>query len=153
MKLTYLTENNADELMTMGCYGIGVGRTAAAAIEQNSDKDGIMWPLPLAPYTVALLCLDSADKQCASVAAAIHDGLEKHGIDVLLDDREERPGVKFKDADLIGCPLRVTVGSRGLKEGIIEVKWRREKETEKIPQDLALEKIFEIMHNKLGKLL
>ena len=151
MKLTYLTENNADELMTMGCYGIGVGRTAAAAIEQNSDKDGIMWPLPLAPYTVALLCLDSADKQCASVAAAIHDGLEKHGIDVLLDDREERPGVKFKDADLIGCPLRVTVGSRGLKEGIIEVKWRREKETEKIPQDLALEKIFEIMHNKLGK--
>ncbi|HEX7510442.1 MAG TPA: proline--tRNA ligase [Chitinivibrionales bacterium] len=153
MKLTYLTENNADELMTMGCYGIGVGRTAAAAIEQNSDKDGIMWPLPLAPYTVALLCLDSADKQCASVAAAIHDGLEKHGIDVLLDDREERPGVKFKDADLIGCPLRVTVGSRGLKEGIIEVKWRREKETEKIPQDLALEKIFEIIHNKLGKTL
>jgi len=151
MKLTYLTENNADEFMTMGCYGIGVGRTAAAAIEQNFDKDGILWPLPIAPYMVSLLCLDASDQQCAAAASAIHDGLEKQGIDVLLDNREERPGVKFKDADLIGCPLRVTVGSRGLKEGIIEVKWRQKKESEKISQDTALEKIFEIIKNGLGK--
>ena len=151
MKLTYLTENNTDEFMTMGCYGIGVGRTAAAAIEQNSDKDGIIWPLPIAPYTVALLCLDNADEQCRQAAIAIHNGLEENGIDVLMDDREERPGVKFKDADLIGCPLRLTIGSRGLKEGIIEVKWRKNKETLKIPKDVALEKILEIIKNGLGK--
>jgi prolyl-tRNA synthetase len=151
MKLTFLTENNSEELMTMGCYGIGVGRTAAAAVEQNFDKDGIIWPPAIAPFSVALLCLDVTDQQCLTMATTIHNKLESRGIDVLFDDREERPGVKFKDADLIGCPLRVTVGARGLKEGSIEVKWREKKETEKIPKDPVIEKIFEFFNNKLGK--
>ena len=153
MRLTYLTVNNTEEFMTMGCYGIGIGRTAAAAIEQNFDKDGIIWPLPIAPFSVALLCLDVADPECMAEASRIHAGLESRGMEVLFDDREERPGVKFKDADLIGLPLRVTVGSRSLKEGSIEVKWREKKETEKIPQDMALEKIFKNINNILGKTL
>jgi prolyl-tRNA synthetase len=151
MGLTFLTENNSEQEMTMGCYGIGVGRTAAAAIEQNHDKDGIIWPLPIAPYTVTVLCLDVADPACMSVASAIHKELEVKGIDVLFDDRPDRPGVKFKDADLLGCPLRVTVGARGLKEGMIEVKWRARKESEKIPQEGIVEKIFEKIKNGLGK--
>jgi prolyl-tRNA synthetase len=151
MGLTFLTENNSEQEMTMGCYGIGIGRTAAAAIEQNNDKDGIIWPLSIAPYTVTVLCLDVADPACMSVASAIHKELEAKGIDVLFDDRPDRPGVKFKDADLLGCPLRVTVGARGLKEGMIEVKWRAWKESEKIPQEGIVEKIFEKIKNGLGK--
>ncbi len=150
MSLTFLGESNTEQLMTMGCYGIGVGRTAAAAVEQNYDKDGIIWPLPIAPFTVALLCLDR-DDECVALAGAIHDELSRRGVDVLFDDREERPGVKFKDADLIGCPLRVTVGARGLKEGVIELKWRNKKDFEKIPKSEACEKIFNFLENKLGK--
>ena len=151
MALTFLTENNSEQEMTMGCYGIGIGRTAAAAIEQNHDKDGIIWPLAIAPYAVTVLCLDVSDPSCVAVAGGIQSGLESRGIDVLFDDRPDRPGVKFKDADLIGCPLRVTVGARGLKEGIIEVKWRARKEIEKIPREGVVEKIFEIINNGLGK--
>jgi prolyl-tRNA synthetase len=150
MGLTFLTENNSEKEMTMGCYGIGVGRTAAAAIEQNHDKDGIIWPFPIAPYTVTVLCLDIGDQECISAASAIHDQLEAKGIDVLLDDRPDRPGVKFKDADLLGCPLRVTVGARGLKEGTVEVKWRNRKENEKISKQGVVEKIFEIIKIGLG---
>ena len=150
MKLSFLNEANTEKLMTMGCYGIGVGRTAASSVEQNYDKDGIIWPLPIAPFAVTVLCLDNTDAACMAAAREIHDSLEAQGIDVLLDDRSERPGVKFKDADLIGCPLRVTVGSRGLKEGIIEVKWRSRKEIEKIPKDGVVEKIIEKIKNGLG---
>jgi prolyl-tRNA synthetase len=152
MGLTFLNESNTEQFMTMGCYGIGIGRTAAAAVEQNNDKDGIIWPLPIAPFTVALLCLDSTD-ECIKISNAIHDDLSRQDIDILFDDRGERPGVKFKDADLIGCPLRVTVGERGLKEGIIEVKWREKKEKEEIPKDLASKKILQILKNKLGKII
>lgn len=151
MALKFLTENNSEQEMTMGCYGIGIGRTAAAAIEQNHDKDGIIWPLSIAPYSVTVLCLDIADPSCLAVARAVHDGLEEKGIDALLDDRPDRPGVKFKDADLIGCPLRVTVGARGLKDGMVEVKWREQKESEKIPQAGIVEKILKIINNRLGK--
>ncbi len=151
MALTFLTENNSEKLMTMGCYGIGVGRTAAAAIEQNHDKDGIIWPMPIAPYAVTILCLDIADPACMSMAGAIHSELEARGVEVLFDDRPERPGVKFKDADLLGCPLRVTVGARGLKEGVIDVKWRAEKESEKIPKAGIVENILKKINNRLGK--
>jgi prolyl-tRNA synthetase len=149
MSLSFLNESNSEQLMTMGCYGIGVGRTAAAAIEQNYDKDGIVWPSPIAPYTVALVCLDR-DGECWETASAIHDELSRRGIDVLFDDREERPGVKFKDADLIGCPLRVTVGARGLKEGIVEVKLRNKKDFEKIPKESVMQKILQILNKNLG---
>jgi prolyl-tRNA synthetase len=145
MSLTFLNEQNSESLMTMGCYGIGVGRTAAAAIEQNNDKDGILWPAPIAPYTATVLCLDPSNGETLSVSRTIHDGLEANGIDVLLDDREERPGVKFIDADLIGCPFRITVGARGLKEGIVEVKRRSEKKFEKIPKDRCVEFIRSLL--------
>jgi prolyl-tRNA synthetase len=150
MGLTFLNENNSEQLMTMGCYGIGVGRTAAAAVEQNNDKDGIVWPAPIAPYTVCLLRLDATD-ECIALSDAIYEGLTAQGVDVLFDDREERPGIKFKDADLIGCPLRVTVGSRGLKEGTIEIKWRDKKEFEKIPKDAIVPTIVKAIALRLGK--
>jgi prolyl-tRNA synthetase len=146
MSLTFLNDQNAESLMTMGCYGIGVGRTAAAAIEQNNDKDGILWPDPIAPYAVTVLCLDPSNEETMSVSQKIHDALEALGIDVLLDDRAERPGVKFIDADLIGCPFRITVGARGLKEGIVEVKRRgADKKLEKIPKDNCVEFIRAIL--------
>jgi prolyl-tRNA synthetase len=141
MSLTFLTETDTEDLMTMGCYGIGVGRTAAAAVEQNNDENGIIWPEPIAPFSVTVLCLDPSNAEAMSVAGRIHDGLETCGIDVLLDDRQERPGVKFIDADLIGCPLRVTVGARGLKEGTVEVKRRNEKKFEKTGKDNCVEHI------------
>jgi prolyl-tRNA synthetase len=147
MGLTFLTENNAEGLMTMGCYGIGVGRTAAAAIEQNNDENGILWPVPIAPYAVTVLCLDPANGEALSVSRAIHDACEACGLDCLLDDRSERPGVKFIDADLIGCPFRVTVGARGLKEGMVEVKGRNEKKFVKVPKDNCIEVIQKMMKN------
>ncbi len=124
MKATYLDKQGQDQAIVMGCYGIGIGRTAAAAIEQNYDAKGIIWPAPIAPFHVHILPL--ADKgQTLDVALALEMELEKVGIDVLLDDRDERPGVKFNDADLIGCPYQVVVGEKGLKEGQIELKERR----------------------------
>jgi len=150
MKLTFLSENNAEQEMTMGCYGIGVGRTAAAAVEQNYDNDGIIWPIPIAPYTVALLCLDTTDADCMAVAQGIHDELETKGVDVLFDDRAERPGIKFKDADLIGCPIRVTVGARGLKEGIVELKLRSNKEVQKISKETVVSAILDIIKINLA---
>src|SRR3989454_12293908 len=101
----YLARRGREQMMVMGCYGIGVGRTAAAAIEQNHDAKGIIWPAPLAPFHVHVLPL--ADKgKVLEAAVALESEFEKAGIGVLLDDRDERPGVKFNDADLIGCPYR-----------------------------------------------
>jgi prolyl-tRNA synthetase len=151
MSLTFLTDKDTDSFMTMGCYGIGVGRTAAAAIEQNNDEHGILWPVPIAPYTVTVLCLDPLNQEALMVSHTIHDGLEACGFDVLLDDRAERPGVKFIDADLIGCPFRVTVGARGLKEGMVEVKRRSEKKFEKVPKDNCIEILRNIMKKELEK--
>lgn len=151
MNMMFLTEKGTKQLVTMGCYGIGVGRTAAAAIEQNNDKDGIIWPAEIAPYTVAIICLDPANDEVVSVSAAIHDQLEKQGIDVILDDREERPGVKFKDVDLIGFPLRVVVGSKGLQNGVIEVKKRTESTTEKVPVDNAVSLIVDSVKSLFAK--
>jgi prolyl-tRNA synthetase len=145
MSLTFLNDQDSPSLMTMGCYGIGVGRTAAAAVEQHHDDDGIIWPAAIAPYSVALLCLDTGSEEVYRLSKSIHDALEKNGIDVLLDDRTERPGVKFKDADLIGCPFRITVGLRGVKEGVVEFKRRHEKSLEKISKDSCAETILKII--------
>jgi len=149
MNLTFLTEQNTESVMTMGCYGIGVGRTAAAAIEQNHDENGIIWPAAIAPYAVMLLCLDTGSEETMAVSKGIHDELEKNGVDVLFDDRPERPGVKFKDADLIGCPFRVTVGQRGLKEGIVEVKRRAEKAFVKVPKESCIKTILEVVKKEI----
>ena len=123
----------------MGCYGIGVNRIIAALIETSYDKDGILWPMALAPYEVLLVPVKVPDEPSMKVAQQLHDQLTAAGIDVLLDDRDCRAGVKFKDADLIGIPLRVVIGERGLKEGKLEIKWRWDKDAQKIDLDGAAE--------------
>ncbi len=123
----------------MGCYGIGVNRIIAALIETSYDQDGIIWPMSLAPYEVLVVPVKVPDEPSMTAARQLHDRLAAVGIDVLLDDRDCRAGVKFKDADLIGIPLRVVIGERGLKEGKLEVKWRWQKQAEKIDVEGAAE--------------
>jgi prolyl-tRNA synthetase len=112
----------------MGCYGLGVSRTIAAAVEQNHDDKGIIWPLPLAPFEVILVVLNSDKEAVVAAASEIYEDLRKAGVDVLFDDRPERPGVKFNDMDLIGFPVRVVIGQRGLDNGEAEVSLRRDGE-------------------------
>jgi prolyl-tRNA synthetase len=141
MKAHYLDEKGEEKPIEMGCYGIGVGRTAAASIEQNHDDKGIIWPLPIAPYQIILLSLDPGEAVVHSVAEEIYGELTGTGLEVLLDDREERPGVKFNDADLLGIPLRVTVGGRGVKEGVAELKVRATGEEKKVPLGDVVEEV------------
>ncbi|MDE0767852.1 MAG: proline--tRNA ligase [Opitutaceae bacterium] len=122
----------------MGCYGIGVSRTMQAVIEQSRDKFGIIWPWNVAPYHLVITVLDPGLEEASSLANSIGEAAEAAGADVLIDDRDERPGVKFKDADLIGIPLRVTIGGRGLKEGIVELKWRNEESARKVSIEEAV---------------
>jgi prolyl-tRNA synthetase len=135
MKCNFLDTDGKDKPMTMGCYGIGVTRIAAAAIEQNHDKDGIVWPVAIAPFEVALLSLQAGDPQVTEVAERLYAELGKAGLEVLFDDRDERPGVKFKDADLIGLPYRIAVGKKGVAEGVVELKARRGVEVLKVKID------------------
>jgi prolyl-tRNA synthetase len=150
MKCTVLDDAGKERVVVMGCYGIGVTRTAAAAIEQNHDADGIVWPAPIAPFTVALVALGT-EKETLDVAERFYRELEAAGVDVLFDDREERPGVKFKDHDLIGCPVRLMVGARGLKEGTVELKKRSEgrEGTRKIAVDVAVQETVRLVHELL----
>jgi prolyl-tRNA synthetase len=131
LSATYLDAEGKERSLVMGCYGIGVGRTAAAAIEQNHDADGIIWPMPIAPMQVAIVPVNFADSRSRETAQLLHDELEALGIEVLLDDRDERPGVKFKDADLIGLPLRVTLG-KTLATGEVELTARRTRQMRKV---------------------
>ncbi|MBU0552722.1 proline--tRNA ligase [Myxococcota bacterium] len=125
MGCTFLDERGREQPMVMGCYGIGVSRVMAAAVEQHHDEHGICWPRALAPFEVAVLPLQSNKADVVEAAEGLYAALKAAGIDALLDDRDERAGSKFKDAELIGAPLRVAVGGRGLKEGVVEVKPRR----------------------------
>jgi prolyl-tRNA synthetase len=124
MKAMFLDEQGVEREVVMGCYGIGVSRTVAAAIEQNHDKDGIIFPIPIAPFEVMILPLQVNEKEVVDAAEKIYEGLMEKGIDALLDDRDMRAGFKFKDADLLGIPLRITIGSRELKNGKVEMKLR-----------------------------
>lgn len=124
---TFLDEKMLSHPCIMGCYGIGVTRIVAAAIEQNNDNDGMIWPSAIAPYQVVVTNIDTKSPEVSKVADQIYSDLLKRNIDAILDDRDERPGVKFKDADLIGFPLRINVGARGLKEGMVEIRERRSK--------------------------
>ncbi|MGD9077426.1 MAG: His/Gly/Thr/Pro-type tRNA ligase C-terminal domain-containing protein, partial [Desulfobacteraceae bacterium] len=117
----------------MGCYGIGVGRTVAAAIEQNHDENGIIFPIPLAPFEVVILPLQMHEAEVVKASEKIYGELSESGLDVLLDDRDLRAGVKFNDADLLGTPVRLTVGMRSLKNGEVEMKLRTEKESSRVP--------------------
>jgi len=128
MECYYSDEKGERHPMEMGCYGLGIGRTVAAAIEQNHDQDGIIWPLPLAPFEVLVMSLNPQDQEVSRTADEIYDQLVERGVDVFYDDRDERPGVKFKDADLIGIPIRVAVGAKSLAEGKIELSLRRDRE-------------------------
>lgn len=130
----YFTDESGNpQVITMGCYGIGVGRLLAAAIEQNHDDKGIIWPISIAPYQVHLCALFIDDPQVAQASEKLYGELTASGIEVLFDDRAESPGVKFNDADLLGMPLRITVSPRNLEKNSVEVKWRTEKKAQLIP--------------------
>lgn len=135
MGANYLDEKGVENPVIMGCYGIGVNRIVAGAIETGNDANGIVWPLSLAPYPVTLVPLQIQSEEVVRKTEEIERTLTAAGVDVLIDDRDLRPGVKFKDADLIGIPLRVVIGERGLKDGNIELKWR----TEGVSRNVAAE--------------
>ncbi|MDQ1278203.1 MAG: prolyl-tRNA synthetase, partial [Thermodesulfobacteriota bacterium] len=125
MKAVYLDKNGKEQYLVMGCYGIGVGRTVAACIEQYHDENGIIWPLTIAPYEVIITPVNMNDRDLAAAAEKLYTDLLTQGVEVIIDDRDERAGVKFKDADLIGIPLRVTIGPKNLAAGKVEIKDRR----------------------------
>jgi len=136
MGATYLDAQGQSRLIEMGCYGIGVTRVVAAAIEQNHDERGIAWPKAMAPWTVAIAAIGyDRSEAVRALADRLHGELEAAGVDVLLDDRGERPGVMFADLELLGLPLRVTIGDRGLKDGKVEVQGRRESAATPVPVD------------------
>ncbi|KXS40865.1 MAG: prolyl-tRNA synthetase [Candidatus Frackibacter sp. T328-2] len=147
MGATYLDNNGKAQPMVMGCYGIGITRTVAAAIEQNHDDYGIIWPVAIAPYEVSILVL--GDGEVLETGDQIYNDLQQEGIDVLFDDRKERAGVKFNDADLIGSPVRITIGSRSLAEGNVELKVRSTGEELKVSVDEVVDTIKELL-SKLG---
>ena len=138
----YLDAEGRQHPTIMGCYGIGVTRTLQAVVEQCRDENGILWPISLAPYDVEVLAVNVQHAESAQVAGALADGLEQAGLDVLYDDRDERPGVKFKDADLVGLPLRVSVGERSLARGGVELKWRATGAMEIVPVEQAVEAVL-----------
>ncbi len=139
MKASVLDENGKAQTVTMGCYGIGVSRIVAAAIEQNHDDDGIVWPVPMAPFTVVITPVNGRRSDAVRQAAArLHDELEAAGVEVLLDDRDLRPGVMFADADLLGIPRRLVVSARGLASNQVECKQRRAEEAELMPLDAVV---------------
>ncbi len=128
MNATFLDQDGKETFMIMGCYGIGISRIVAAAIEQNHDDDGIIFPPPMAPYTVIITTVGARSDEIDSAAESVYRTLWDNGIDTLLDDRNERPGVKFKDADLIGIPIRITIGKKALAEGKVEMRNRKTRE-------------------------
>ena len=142
---TFLDESGKEKPLVMGCYGIGVGRTMAAAIEQNNDKDGIIWPRAIAPFEVVVVPVNAKVPEQLELAEKIYGELKAAGIDALLDDRKERAGVKFKDCDLIGYPLRITVGPKAVEEGKIELRVRRTGETVDETRETYLVKAQELL--------
>jgi prolyl-tRNA synthetase len=145
LEALYDDEKEFRKPMIMGCYGIGVNRIIAGLAETKHDENGLIWPLAVAPYSVILCPLGVTEPDTMNAAETIYDQLQGAGVDVLMDDRDQRPGFKFKDADLIGIPLRVVVGGKGLKEGIVEVKWRWNSEPQKIPLAKAVPAILEML--------
>jgi len=151
MGADYLDDNGKKHDIVMGCYGIGISRLVAAAVEQSHDDNGILWPMSIAPYQIHLVQLGQSEAVVEAVAKLERE-LEAKGIEVLVDDRDERPGSKFKDADLMGLPLRVTVGERGLKTGQVELKPRSEtnpKNSTLIDLDGAASELFDLVHKAL----
>jgi len=141
LKANYLDENGTEKPIIMGSYGIGPARIAAAAIEQGNDENGMIWPLAIAPYQVMVLPVNVKDAKSMDVAEGLYAALEEEGFEVLMDDRDERAGIKFKDADLIGIPYRIIIGEKNLKEGLVEVKERKTGRVEKMKIEETVEKM------------
>ncbi len=145
MGARYVDEKGQEHDIVMGCYGIGVGRTMAAVIEQNNDENGIIWPMNIAPYHAVIVPVNDKDEELVNISEGLYQALQKAGAEVVLDDRKERPGVKFKDADLIGFPLRLTVGKKTKNEGLVEIKLRKSGEVLEIPLEEAPKKVLELI--------
>lgn len=145
MQATFLDEKGESQPYIMGCYGIGVSRIVAAAIEQSHDTNGIIWPKQISPYQAIVLPLDVTNEPVKNTAEDLYTRLKSKSVDVLLDDRDERAGVKFKDADLIGIPVKVVVSTRGLAEGKIEIKMRKSGEVFKLSVEESLQKIMDLV--------
>lgn len=145
LKASFLDENGKDKPLVMGCYGIGVSRTLAAVIEQNHDENGICWPIAVAPFHAIVVPVSMKDETQKEVANSIYEQLVNANIEVVLDDRNERPGVKFKDADLIGFPVRITIGPKALEQGNVELTLRSTNETHQVSKDEVVQKIIEFI--------
>jgi prolyl-tRNA synthetase len=150
MKASFLDNEGHESPFIMGCYGIGVSRVVAAAIEQNHDKDGIIFPVPIAPIQAVVLNLAPNDEQITAAAEQLYKDLQEQAIDVLLDDRDERPGIKFKDADLLGVPYRITVGKTFANEGLIEIRKRADGSTFSVPLNETVAKVTKEIHADLA---
>lgn len=147
----YLDESGKQKPAVMGCYGIGVTRTLQSVVEQSHDKDGIIWPASIAPYPVEVLIINTQHADSAETGERLASELEQAGIEVLLDDRDERPGVKFKDADLLGLPIRLGIGEKSLARGVVEIKLRATGEMIECPPDQAVEKITELLKQAVAE--
>ncbi len=151
MKAVYLDKDGQEKIMIMGCYGIGIGRTVAAGIEQNHDENGIVWPMPLAPYHVIITPVNINEITVKETAEYLYNAMIAEGIEVMFDDRDERAGVKFKDADLIGIPLRITVGHKNLQDGNVELKIRKTGENQLCPVSDIVGKVQEMIRQELNQ--
>jgi len=142
---TFTDESGHERPFLMGCYGIGVSRTLAAIVEQHHDEHGIIWPVSVAPFEVEIIALDVDDELVWPVAQDIAEGLVRAGVEVVVDDRTERPGVKFNDADLMGFPYQIVCGARGLKKGVAELKHRAGGERQELPVGEAVERVVQLV--------
>ena len=154
MEATFLDEDGASVPIVMGCYGIGAGRLMASVIETNNDDNGIVWPITIAPYQVYLVSLATKrTPEVTETAERIYAQLQEVGIEILYDDRDERAGVKFNDADLLGIPIRLTVGARGVKSGIVELKLRRSDEFLELPLDDFVNQVRGVVDDETARIL
>ncbi|HEX9061868.1 MAG TPA: proline--tRNA ligase [Clostridia bacterium] len=150
LSCVYLDESGKEQPMVMGCYGIGVNRTMAAVIEQNNDENGIIWPIAVAPYHVTIVTVNTTDSVQLEVSEKIYSELSASGVEVIWDERDERPGVKFKDADLIGIPIRITVGKKA-GSGVVEYKLRKDSQVRELSIDEAVAEAKKTVFEALGK--
>jgi prolyl-tRNA synthetase len=148
LSATFLDAAGREQLLIMGCYGIGVGRTAAAAIEQHNDADGIVWPISIAPFEVTVVPVNMKQEGLVREAERVAEELSARGVEVLLDDRDERPGIKFKDADLCGIPLRATFGEKNFATGSAEIRDRKTGETERVEIPRIVEAVLSAVEEK-----
>ena len=145
MGATFADENGEEKPFQMGCYGVGVSRTLAASVEQHHDENGIIWPVSIAPYEVSIMPLDPTIQECAEVCDRLTAELCEAGIEVIVDDRDIRPGVKFADNDLMGFPYQIVLGKRGLKNGTVELKDRATGEREDVAIDEVASKVADLV--------